>query len=159
MVPLSLDRLTEDADAIVIGHCMAKRVYERGNMIWTEYTFLVYDNLKGLPLKEIKVRQPGGEIGEKGIMVAGTANFLPLEEDLLFLDKDKDGSRDLIGWSQGRFKVYYDDKTKTKYAFQQWQGVSFLTPSGAPVKLEPARVDLEQLKAQIKVIANKPKGK
>ena len=159
MIPLDLNQLTEKADQIVLGHCTGKRVYETGDMIWTEYTFQVYEVLKGGKVKEVKVRQPGGEIGERGIKVSGTVNFLPLEEDVLFLDKDKDGTRDVIGWSQGRFKVYYDEKTKTKYALQNLEGISFMKKTGEMEKVEPARVNLDQLKSRIKNIVDKKKEK
>lgn len=158
MVPLTLSQLTEQADKIVLGHCVNKRVYKTGKMIWTEYTFQVYEVLKGGSIKEVKIRQPGGEIGDEGIKVSGTANFLPGEEDLLFLDKEKDGAYDLIGWSQGKFQIFYDEKTKTKYTFQNLAGISFVKKTGEPVLVEPMRFELDQVKAQIKAILAQKKG-
>lgn len=159
MIPLDLNQLTDQADKIVLGHCINKRVYQTGKMIWTEYTFQVYEVLKGEGIKEVKIRQPGGELNGNGVMVPGTASFSPFEENLLFLDKEKEGSRDLVGWAQGRFKVYYDEKTKSKYTFQNLSGISFVKKNGDTVSVEPMKVDLEQIKAQIKTIVAQKKVK
>ena len=159
MVPLNINQLTEQAEKIVIGHCTDKRVYERGNMIWTEYTIKVYEVLKGGEIKEIKIRQPGGEIGDRGVKVAGAVSFGKLEESVLFLDKEKDGAYDLIGWAQGKFHVYWDDKTRTKYILQNLDGISFVQKDGKPVAVEPIKMELEQFKALIKAINAQKKGK
>jgi len=152
MIPLSLDKLTQKAELIVLGHCVDKRVYESGKMIWTEYTIRVYEVLKGNSrIKEVKVRQPGGEVGERGIKISGTASFFPLEESLLFLKKTSSGAYQPVGWAQGKFKIYYDKKSKKKYARQELGGIAFWKKSKTDT-LPPSRIELSQLKSQIKAV-------
>jgi len=161
MVPLSLENLTGESESVVLGHCIDKRVYQEGKMIWTEYTIQVYEVLKGEKAKEVKVRQPGGEIGEVGIAVSGAVSFGPLEEVLLFLGKEEKGARDLVGWGQGKFQIYYDKKTGKKFAYQQLAGVKFVekTQKTKPVEKSPSKIELEQLKEQIKVIIKEKQDK
>jgi len=161
MVPLSLEDLTGESESVVLGHCIDKRVYQEGKMIWTEYTIQVYEVLKGEKVKEIKVRQPGGEIGELGIAVSGAVSFAPLEEVLLFLGKEEKGARAPIGWAQGKFKIYYDKKTGKKFAHQQLQGVKFVE-KGKKEKLGEkavSKIELEQLKEEIKAIIKEKQDK
>ena len=155
MIPLNLDKLTQKADIIVLGHCIDKQVYESGKMIWTEYTIRVYEVLKGdAKIKEVKVRQPGGEVGERGIKVSGTVSFLPLEESLLFLKKTSSGAYQPVGWAQGKFKLYYDEKTKKKYARQELGGIAFWKKSKKD-SLPPSKIELKELKSQIKAVLKK----
>jgi len=162
MVPLSLKQLTDDADLVVVGSCVDKQVVKSGKMIFTDYTIQVSEVLKGATVKEVKVRQPGGESGGKGVYVAGVARFTPAEEAVLFLARPgKDGARDLIGWSQGKFHIYYDDKTKARYAVQELQGISFMKKSTGEIT-EPSvsRIELKQLQTQVKsIVANQKADK
>lgn len=160
MVPLSLDQLTGESDAVVLGHCIDKRVYKTGEMIYTEYTVRVYDVLKGSTLKEVKVVQPGGESGGKGIYVAGVARFAPAEEVMLFLGKDIGGRRDLVGWSQGKFTIYYDAKSKTKFAVRQLGGIGFMKKSSGEISSgKPEQIKLDELKSRVKKIIAEQKAK
>jgi len=161
MVPLSLKELTDDADAVVLGHCTGRRVFQSGGMIYTEYTIQVYDSLKGAPAKEMKVVQPGGEYGGKGIYVSGVARFSLLEEVMLFLGKDKQGARDIVGWSQGKFRIYYDEQSKKKFAAQEFGGAGFIKKSsGETTEAKPEKMELEMLKAAVKdIVAAKKAGR
>ena len=163
MVPLSMEDLVVESDAVVLGHCIDKRVYQEGKMIWTEYTIQVYEVLKGEKLKEVRVRQPGGELGDVGIAVSGAVSFAPFEEVLLFLSKEEKGARDLIGFGQGKFKIYYDKKTGKKFAHQQLEGIKFIESGKKEKPKEKAisKIELEQLKEEIKVLVkqNQPSNK
>lgn len=158
MIPLSLDQLSRDADTVVIGHCTNQRVFKTGEMIYTEYTIQPYDVLKGSTAKELKITQPGGEMDGKGIYVSGVARFTPAEEVMLFLTKEKSGSRDIVGWSQGKFHIYYDETTGHKLAVQQMGGAGILNKTtGAITETLPAAIGLEQLRGQVSTIIAKQK--
>lgn len=156
MVQLSLGQLTREADTIVLGHCTNKRVYKVGNMIYTEYTIQSYDVLKGSTAPELKITQPGGAVDGKGVYVSGVARFNPLEEVMLFLTREKNGSRDIVGWSQGKFHIYYDENSGKKMALQQMGGVGVLNKTtGEITESHPAAIVLDQLKSQVKsIVAN-----
>jgi len=159
MVPLSMDDLAGNSDIIVQGIVTGRHVFAQGDRIFTEYTIRVSDVLKGAPGGEVKVVQPGGELGRKGLYVAGVARFAPAEEVILFLGKDINGSRDVVGWAQGKFQVRYDEQTKTKFAAQQLQGLSFANQKTGTFS-EPAasRIEVNALKAQIKTAVAGKKG-
>jgi hypothetical protein len=158
MVQLSLDQLTREADTVVLGHCTNKRVFKTGEMIYTEYTIQSYDVLKGSTAAEFKITQPGGALNGKGVYVSGVARFSPMEEVMLFLTKEKNGSRDIVGWSQGKLHVYYDAATGQKLAVQQMGGAGMLNKTtGAITESHPAAVSLEQLRSQVKTIVAKQK--
>lgn len=154
MVHLSLSELTNNADLVVVGKCVNKQFVKSGKAIFTDYTIQVSEVLKGATVKEVKVRQPGGEYGNRGVYVTGVARFTPAEEAMLFLDKPgKDGSRDMIGWSQGKFHIYYDDKTKARYAVQDLQEISLMKKStGTITEPSVSRIELKQLQTQVKSI-------
>ncbi len=154
MVPLSLDQMTKKADLIALGHCIDKKVYQKGKMIWTEYTIRIYEVLKGAKVKEVVVRQPGGEVGDRGIKISGTVSFFPLEETLLFLKK-RQNVFEPLGWVQGKFKIYYDPLSKKKYAYRQFGDVLFLEKGKTIRKPAPQKIELDVLKAQIRNILSK----
>ena len=156
MLPLSLEKLTNESDMVVLGNCTGKNVVDQGGKIYTEYTIQVNETLKGAALKEVKVRQLGGEINGRGLYVAGVAKFTPAEEVMVFLTKDSNGLRDVVGWAQGKFHIYYDDQTKKKYAMQQMEGLS-LAKKGSGEISEPStsKVEVTVLKAQVKAIVTK----
>jgi len=159
MIPLSLEQMTNEADTIVQGTCTGTRVYESNGMIFTEYTVSVQDVLKGGPVKEVKVRQPGGEYNGKGIYIAGTARFFPSEESLIFLSKEKEGARDVVGWSQGKFHVYYDEQSKTKFAVQDLQGLSVIKKNaGEIVNPSASRMELGKISSQVKAMVASEKA-
>lgn len=158
MVPLSLDQLAKESDSIVLGHCVGKRAYFSGGMIFTEYTVQVYEVLKGDAVKELKVRQPGGEYDGKGIYIPGVARFSAFEESLIFLGKVQAGSRDVVGWSQGKFHIYYDEQSKTKFAVQEPAGLSVIKKSTGEI-VDPAgsKIELEKLVSQVRAVVAKDK--
>lgn len=58
---------------------------------------------------EVIIRQPGGEIGEMGYRVAGSANFSVGEEVFVTVrETDEPGIKEVVGLSSGKYKV---DKT------------------------------------------------
>lgn len=60
-----------------------------------------------IPASEIEVREPGGEIGDRGYHVAGTANFSQGEDVFLALkDTDEAGDvKEVVGLASGKFRV------------------------------------------------------
>lgn len=159
MLALSLKELTDNADAVVIGRCTGKRVFKSGNMIYTEYIIQVEETIKGSVGRELKVVQPGGELGGKGVRVSGVARLSLQEDALLFLEKENQGHRGIVGWSQGKFHIYYDEQSKKKYARQELDGLGFAKRgSGEVAAAKAEKLELEKLKTEVRALAAQDKG-
>lgn len=74
---------------------------------FTNWKVRVISQQKGAPLaSEIVMRQPGGEIGEMGYHVAGSATFKEGEETFVVLqDSPEPGVYDVVGLSSGKYTV------------------------------------------------------
>jgi hypothetical protein len=124
MIELSVDDLAQQADLIFMGRCTGRSVHFNRDetLIYSDYTFKVEKVIKGKNVSEAVLRQVGGEIGEIGLRMLGTARFLPLEDVLVFAGPGKRGPgeltevRRLVGLSQGKFRIITDEKTGERYA-------------------------------------------
>ena len=74
---------------------------------YTYWTLQLSDQPLGEPLGSIvSIRQPGGEIGELGYHVAGTADFVIGEEVFVALrDTDEPGVKEVVGLASGKYRV------------------------------------------------------
>ena len=85
------DRLIEKADAIVIGTIDGKKVQQTPTDIETVYDVRVSRSIKGFPrsLETIRIVSPGGHLGDRGVIVPGSAHFEIGDRVLLFLTRDR----------------------------------------------------------------------
>jgi hypothetical protein len=75
---------------------------------YTYWRLQVLEQQLGDPLpSEIEIRQPGGEIGDTGYQMAGTAVFAAGEDTFIALhDTDEaSGVKEVVGLASGKFKV------------------------------------------------------
>ncbi|RZA08315.1 MAG: LPXTG cell wall anchor domain-containing protein [Proteobacteria bacterium] len=73
---------------------------------YTYWKVQVTGQLKGASLgPEVTVRQPGGEIGEMGYHVAGTATFKEGEEVFLALRETSETAKEITGLASGKYSV------------------------------------------------------
>ena len=89
--------------------------WDRSNKHIFTYTRLkAVEALRGQvsPGKLFRIRTLGGEIGEIGMAVAGTAKFKPGEEVVVFVRADPYDAADyqVVGMSQGKFLIQKDKK-------------------------------------------------
>lgn len=77
---------------------------------YTYWKLRVIEQPKGESLgEEVNMRQPGGEIGEFGYHVAGSATFRDNEETFVVLrDTDEPGVKEVLGLASGKYTVEKD---------------------------------------------------
>ena len=85
-------------------------------------TLRIHEVLKGsIASREIVIKEPGGDVGGKGVMIFGAPEFTPGESVVLFLDTWPDGSLRAHDMFLGKFSITTDPATGER-------GVSRLTP-------------------------------
>lgn len=74
---------------------------------YTHWKLRIMEQPKGESLgEEVTMRQPGGEIGEFGYHVAGSATFRENEEAFVILrDTDEAGVKEVLGLASGKYTV------------------------------------------------------
>jgi hypothetical protein len=150
MKELSLEVLSQSAELIVIGDCMGKSVHfnEGHTRIYTDWTIRVKQVIKGKSGTEVVIRQLGGEIGDIGMRMTGTARFLPLEEVLVFTGAELEGARMLIGLAQGKFRIVTDQKSGEKYAVRDTSELLLIQKGKSQERLATP-IKLKELVGQI----------
>ncbi len=165
LVALDVAGLTRLSDAVVRGKVTAveARLTRDGARIVTDATIEVAEVWKGAPGKTVVAMQPGGEVGEVGQRVEGTARFTPGEEVVVFLEAR--GTRWIVaGMVQGKFRVERSSDGKAVFARQDDGGeAALLDPvTRQPVVRAAPVLTLDALRAQVKaalpVVAPEPGG-
>jgi hypothetical protein len=136
LVPMSFDELTQRATAIVHARCVrVDSVWSNGE-IWTDSRFEILDEVKPdilgtdqqfspeishtktpqaksrqTPAVNVIVRQLGGNIAGLHSRVEGVPEFLPGEEDYLFLWRRRGEPYRVLGWMQGAFRIVRDPRS------------------------------------------------
>ncbi len=108
--------LTLKSDEVVVGEVKGRTSFvdEKTNTPYTLTTITVKEWLKGgAGEKEITVRQMGGKLGDKTMVVTGDARMDDGEEVVLFLRKGE-GVRFLFAMAQAKFGIARDPVTGQK---------------------------------------------
>lgn len=109
------------SDEVLVGEVKAKTSFvdEKTNTPYTLTTVTVKEWLKGgAGEKEITVRQMGGKLGDKVMLVTGDAKMDDGEEVVLFLRKGE-GVRFLFAMAQAKFGVARDAATGQKVILRE----------------------------------------
>ena len=119
LIETDLTYLTTKADLIFSGTVSEIDSQWDGSRskIWTHVTFSVNEVIKGsLSDNEITIRLPGGTIAAEsiGMKVDGVPEFAVGEEALIFYSNDPKRMCPIIGWYQGRFKIWFDEAISEK---------------------------------------------
>jgi hypothetical protein len=105
----SIEELTQEAGAVIRGRVTAQRVAEdpESGRVFTLSTVTIDECYKGRDRQgaEVVVRQPGGNIGDLSVVVAGSAPLQRGQEVVLFLADREGPTRRLVGLSQGAWFV------------------------------------------------------
>ena len=83
--------------------------------------------------QQIIIKQPGGEVGEIGMLVEGISVYEQGDEVLLFLKKGRKGFYRTIGLSQGTFSIQTDPVTQRRILFKKKAKIT-RTSSGTTTK-------------------------
>ena len=102
---LSLDDMIRQSTAIVRGKAQLTYSAYRGPLIYTHYTLQVTETLKGTAAKQLEFVVPGGVSNGLRQSLAGAPTLTNGQDYVLFLWTSKSGLTQLIGLSQGLFRV------------------------------------------------------
>src|SRR5262245_45040327 len=92
-VAMSERNLARAADAVVVGSVTdLESVGDAAGGIYTLVTFHVEAAYKGDVGRDIVLKQPGGELAERGLVIPGSPTFTRGERNLLFLSAARDGT-------------------------------------------------------------------
>jgi hypothetical protein len=105
---LSLDDMAAKSTAIVRGRVLATGTGARGPLIYTQYTIQVLERLKGPEASQVDVVVLGGTSRELSQTFSGAPQLGGGVDYLLFLWTGPSGLTQIIGLSQGVFKLQKD---------------------------------------------------
>jgi hypothetical protein len=128
MSRLRLLDLTEQSTAIARLRCIgAKSQWDQGE-IWTETKFEVVQREKGVLPGIITVRMIGGNVGHLHSRVDEVPQFHPGEEVYLFLWSREGQPFQILGWSQGTFRIARDPRSGLEVVSQDSATASIFDP-------------------------------
>jgi hypothetical protein len=118
MLPMYLDDLTAASQTVVYGTVTSARTeWDEGHqMIFTIYTVVPSEYLKGQLGPTFELREPGGERDGMETIIAGVPAFRPGQEALLFVWTDPQGRHQATAFEQGAVKIETDVATGAKRA-------------------------------------------
>ncbi len=163
MLRLNTEGLTNKAREIIQGKVVRKQSEwnQDKTKINTTITIEVVRSLKGdSSPKEVTIRQPGGVVGGVGLKVSGFPDFREGEEVLVFLQDGEEGFRNVVGLTQGKFRIITDKETGREILDMNERDKDLLIiDKGETVKTEAVReeekkVFLEDFIDSIKAIMN-----
>src|SRR5215471_1807622 len=124
VIPTDLNMII-GARTIVRGRVLSSSAAldEKTGLICTYVRLGVREVLKGnIATREITLKEPGGEAGDRGSLVFGTPRFDPLEHVLVYLDTWPDGSLRVHEMLLGKFSVTRDPATGRPFVVRNTQG-------------------------------------
>ena len=108
---LRFEELVSQATAVARLRCIGAQSRWENGEIWTETRFEIVELNKGrLPLL-VRVRMPGGHIGNLHSRIEGVPVFHSGEEAYVFLWGQEGETLRVLGWSQGTFRITRDART------------------------------------------------
>jgi hypothetical protein len=102
---LSLGDMASKSMLVVRGKVLSSHASFTGNLIFTHYQIRVSESLKGEISGNVDVAVPGGEANGIRQAVSGTPDFQPGDEYVFFLWTSKAGITQVMGLTQGLFRV------------------------------------------------------
>lgn len=134
---ISLDRLTKEANLIIVGKVISSYSTWEENCIYTYTTVSIEEKLKGeTASKKIVVKQMGGTVGEISQTVDGTPRLVTGANVVLFLRYWKGAY-----WIHSIVMGYYNviEENGMKYAFNNLNNVGLIDPVTKKVLDDPNR--------------------
>ena len=108
LVHMRFQDLVGYSSAIARVRCVGSDVRMEDGEIWTDTRFHVIEREKGYLPTQIVVRQPGGKFRNVNSHVEGAPEFRPGEEVYLFLWGKPGRQFNVVGWTQGTFRIHRD---------------------------------------------------
>ena len=113
LIHLTFKEMAEQSSAIVLGRCVAVRSEwnaDHSNIV-THNVFEVSQYYKGNLGQRITITELGGQVGEWVALYSGIPHFRVGEEAVLFVWTGPQGQHQVIGLTQGKFRVGRDGAT------------------------------------------------
>ena len=144
---LALDEMVQKSTSIVRGRVIGSSEVVRGGTVLTIYKFETVESLKpGPAAREVAV--PGGVAGGLRQAVVGAPTLDTGKEYVLFLWVGRSGLSQLMGMSQGLFRVEHT-ATGDLQASRHAVGEQMLNAAGHAVRDETLSMPLLELKARV----------
>src|SRR5262249_14944179 len=90
------------------------------NIVYTYVTLRVKEVLKGeITSRDVVLKEPGGQIGDRGTVLFGSPTFTNGENVVLYLDTEPDGSLRVHDLFLGKFTVVGDQHTGQRIAVRE----------------------------------------
>lgn len=152
---LTLGELVTEAGAVVRARALlSESHWERGE-IWTFTNFEVSDALKGNVSRLVTVRTLGGRSGNLRSIVEGAPQFRSGEEVYLFLRPDDSQAFQILGWSQGTFRVQTEAHTGAENVTQDSAEVAVFDSIARKFRRDGIRnLSIESFHRKINAILN-----
>lgn len=119
------------------------QLQESSGHIYTYADIQVIEVLKGPKLSSLMVKQPGGELGDRGTHVAGTGKFSSGQDTVLFLERATDEANVFIlrGLAAGKVDLEKSSKGQLK-AVRHLHGLAFHERTRDPLRVVHPEEDL-----------------
>jgi len=127
---LQFDEMVQQSSAVARLRCLASENRWESGEIWTETRFEVIGQSKGSLPGLVRVRMPGGTVGNLHSRVESVPAFRVGEEVYLFLWGNAGEPYRVMGWTQGTFRIARDRETGLETVTQD----SAATPLFDPVR-------------------------
>jgi hypothetical protein len=125
---LKLEDLAQESTAVARVRCLeATSQWERGE-IWTETKFEVLEREKGTLPRVIAVRLLGGNVGHLHSHVDEVPSFRAGEEVYLFLWAREGEPYQVLGWSQGTFRIARNPQSGLEMVTQDSASAAIFDP-------------------------------
>ena len=121
-----LNELVAKSTLIFIGRCVSSESHwnSKRTLILTSSNFIVSESLKGPTNGSVNVTTVGGTLDGITQTVAGMPEFLGDEEVLLFLQPHSTGNWQVLGLSQGKFRIVNNPLTGEKETVRSLSGLT-----------------------------------
>ncbi len=113
LLHLSFEEMTEQSSAVFLGRCVEVRSAwsAEASTIVTHNVFEAREYYKGNLGTRVVITELGGQVGNLVAEYPGVPRFAVGEEALLFVWTGPSGTHQVIGLTQGKFRVRRDSKT------------------------------------------------
>ncbi len=102
---LTIEQMAQQATAVIRGRVGKARVVRFGALVYTLHRFEAEEQWKGAPTDGLEVAVPGGTYEGVTYNFGGTPELKTGDEYLLFLWTGTSGRTQIVGLSQGVFRV------------------------------------------------------
>ncbi len=146
---LSTDEMIDQATAIVRARVVESGARQHGALVYTHFTVRVLERLKGNGPERLDVAIPGGNAGGIRQTFAGAPVLTKDNEYLLFLWTGTSGMTQVLGFSQGVFRVSVDRAGERSAARVATGEVMLEAKTGRRIADQPVQMRLRELRSRI----------